>query len=237
MYLAAEEESAIGGDLYAAAARGRSGARVLVGDVQGKGLAAVEVAGLLLGAFRRAARADIPLDAVPGYLDDDLREDLADLADLADEDGVARDRGQSAGTNFLEGFVTAVVIDVADENGGGLSIANCGHPPPLLIHDGTVEQLFPGVPGLPLGLGDLTRQTQHIDTYDMAVGDVLLLYTDGVTEARDAEGTFYPLDDRLARWTADSPDALLEAIRDDLLHYVDARLADDIAMVAVQRVS
>ena len=92
------------------------------------------------------------------------------------------------------------------------------------------------MPDLPLGLGDLTRQTQHIDTYDMAVGDILLLYTDGVIEARDAEGAFYPLADRLARWTADGPDTLLSAVRADLLRYADARLGDDIAMVAVQRV-
>ena len=57
MYLAADEEAAIGGDLYAAAVTERDATRVLIGDVQGKGLAAVEVAGLLLsGVPPRGAR-------------------------------------------------------------------------------------------------------------------------------------------------------------------------------------
>jgi hypothetical protein len=48
---------------------------------------------------------------------------------------------------------------------------------------------------------------------------------------------FYPLAERLPRWAADTPDALLEDIRADLLRHAEARLSDDIAMVAVQRVA
>ncbi|WP_037909233.1 PP2C family protein-serine/threonine phosphatase [Actinacidiphila yeochonensis] len=132
--------------------------------------------------------------------------------------------------------MTAVVIDVADD-GSVVRVANCGHPPPLLIHDGTVATLFPGAPELPLGLGDLSEGRHHIDVHPLAVGDILLLYTDGVIEARDPAGEFYPLAEHLARWTADTPEALLEDIRADLLRHADARLSDDIAMVAVQRVA
>ena len=245
MYLAADEEAAIGGDLYAAAVTEREATRVLVGDVQGKGLAAVEVAGLLLAAFRRAVRARTPLSGLSAFLDRSLREDLVDIAADGDPDS-ARDTdpeqdaaGPAGSTNpearFLERFVTAVVVDIAAD-GGSVAIANSGHPPPLLIHGGAVEQLMPERPDLPLGLGDLSGQPQHIDTHVLAVGDILLLYTDGVIEARDRDGRFYPLADRLAHWTAGTPQALLEKVKADLLRYVDTKLADDVAMVAVQRV-
>jgi serine phosphatase RsbU (regulator of sigma subunit) len=233
MYLAADEEAAIGGDLYAAGLGDRGGTRVLVGDVQGKGLGAVEVAGLLLSTFRRAVRARVSLRALPGYLDRGLR---ADLVDLAEDDDPRALRTLPAEPDFLERFVTAVIVDIAGD-GGSVRIANCGHPPPLLIRGDTVVQLFPDVPDLPLGLGDLTRPDQHIDTHDLALGDILLLYTDGVIEARDGEGTFYPLADRLAEWTRDTPEVLLEDIRADLLRFSASGLGDDIAMVALQRVS
>lgn len=243
MYLAADEESAIGGDLYAAAAMDGGGARVLIGDVQGKGLGAIEVAGFLLSSFRRASHRRTPLPDLPGYLDRRLREDLADLSDLADGD--AADGSLPAGSGrrpaprtqprLLEGFVTAVVVDVAGD-GTTMEIANCGHPPPLLIRDREVRRLDPAVPALPLGLGDLSTDTQPVDTYELGRGDVLLLYTDGVIEARDGDGRFYPLADRLAAFSQSAPDELLRAISDDLARHVRSRLSDDVAMVAVQRV-
>lgn len=235
MYLAADEEAAVGGDLYAAGADDRGGTRVLVGDVQGKGLAAVEVVSLLLTAFRRAGRARVALPALPGYLDRGLRADLLDL----EEDGEVCTPGSGSGvpgdSEFLERFVTAVVVDIAAD-GDSVRIANCGHPPPLLIRGDRVLQLFPEVPDLPLGLGDLSRPEHHIDVHDLVSGDILLLYTDGVIEARDAAGVFYPLAERLTGWVGETPAALLEDIRSDLLRYTAPGLGDDIAMVALQRV-
>lgn len=221
---------------------------MLVGDVQGKGLAAVEVTGLMLSAFRRAVRARIPLAALPGFLDTNLRQDLVDIAEDGDPD-CAWDKNAEPGprpagddgpppleAHFLERFVTAVVIDIASD-GSTVEVVNSGHPPPLLIHGRAVRALLPDRPELPLGLGDLTGQTQHVDTYGLDIGDIILLYTDGVIEARDARGTFYPLTERLARWAPDGPQSLLETIKTDLFSFVDTRLADDVAMVAVQRVS
>lgn len=235
MYMAADEESTIGGDVYATARLpGRS--RVLIGDVQGKGLAAVEMAGYLLSAFRRAARQHVGLGDLPGYLDVNLREDLTDTdaghgGATDDEDAHALD----ASRRRMEGFVTALIMDF-DERDDAIHVANRGHPSPLLIHEDKVRALDPDRPGLPLGLGDLDGDVQHVDIYDFAPGDTVLLYTDGVTEARDRSGTFYPLAERLERWTDRSPQALLEAVRSDLLgHVVSARLGDDVAMVAVHR--
>ncbi|SEG81707.1 Stage II sporulation protein E (SpoIIE), partial [Actinacidiphila yanglinensis] len=215
MYLAAEEEAAIGGDLYAAGVDERGDTRVLVGDVQGKGLAAVEVVGLLLSSFRRAVRSGVPLESLPGYLDEGLRDDLVDLEENGAPGTVD---SRPVEPEFLERFVTAVVVDIADD-GGTVRIANCGHPPPLLIRGDRVIPLLPDVPELPLGLGDLGRGGHHVDSYDLALGDILLLYTDGVIEARNVEGAFYPLADRLAYWTRDTPAVLLEDVRIDLTRY------------------
>jgi serine phosphatase RsbU (regulator of sigma subunit) len=107
----------------------------------------------------------------------------------------------------------------------------------MLIRGDSVITLFPEVPDLPLGLGDLARPDPCIDTHDLVLGDILLLYTDGVIETRDGEGAFYPLADRLTSWTSDTPAALLEDVRTDLLHHSAAGLGDDIAMVALQRVA
>lgn len=70
----------------------------------------------------------------------------------------------------------------------------------------------------------------------MGIGDILLLYTDGVIEARNAAGEFYPLADRLGQWISCACDDLLSAIADDLARHLAAPRADDVAMVAVQRI-
>ncbi|WP_327292658.1 PP2C family protein-serine/threonine phosphatase [Streptomyces sp. NBC_01198] len=236
-YMAADQEAAIGGDLYATADLGSGRIRLLVGDVQGKGLAAVEVASMLIAAFRRAARHHTPLRAMPGFLDRNLREDLTDLADAPPpQPGTDPEPEAAESPDFLERFVTAAMVDVAAD-GDSIEIVNCGHPAPILLHQDTVLALEPGQPAIPLGLGDLTPEAQHIDCYDLAVGDVLLLYTDGVIEARDDLGTFYPLAERLAGWTGLPPHDLLSVLTADLLQHVGRRLGDDVAIVAVQRMS
>jgi serine phosphatase RsbU (regulator of sigma subunit) len=125
------------------------------------------------------------------------------------------------------------VADIA-EDAAQLCIANCGHPAPLLIHDTKVQTLNSAEPVLPLGLGALDGEPCRVDAFDFAPGDTLLLYTDGVIEARNAEGQFYPLSDRIGAWTSYSPDKLLEAIRVDLMSHAGGRLADDVVMVAVR---
>lgn len=235
LYMAAEEEAAIGGDLYAATVLESGEARLMVGDVQGKGLGAVEVAGFLLSGFRRAARRKVDLPDLPCYLDRRLREDLSDVMETAETPAPEGVRvAPRSGPRLLEGFVTAVVVDVAD-GGDRMRVANCGHPPPLLLHAGTVRRLTPQVPALPIGLGDIGEERHDVDTYVMEPGDVLLLYTDGVTEARDEEGVFYPLTERVGAWSAETPETLLRKLREDLLAHAASRLADDVALVAIQR--
>ncbi len=75
-------------------------------------------------------------------------------------------------------------------------------------------------------------------TFPFAAGDVLLLYTDGVLEARDRSGTFYPLAERVAAWAGLHPQALLDHLCEDLLaHATGNTLGDDAAMVAIERLA
>jgi serine phosphatase RsbU (regulator of sigma subunit) len=229
MYLASEEEAEIGGDLYAIADCGRT-TRILIGDVRGKGLVALDEVNSLLSAFRQAARHGTPLPELAPYLERAFGEDIEQAA-RAD----VRDHGDgSASPHFTERFVTALVVDIPKED-SQIRILNCGHSPPLLIQQDQVWTLYPAAPALPLGLGDMGEPVPRVDTVDFSPGDTLLLYTDGLIEARDASGAFYPLTERLRQWTRLTPDELLETIQRDLRRHVQAPLADDVAVVAIQR--
>jgi serine phosphatase RsbU (regulator of sigma subunit) len=216
LYLAAEDEAQIGGDLYAAT-QYDEGIRVLIGDVRGKGLSAIGEAALLLGAFRESAHRHVELTALAAALDQSITRYAAELEPV-----------EEAG----ERFATALLVEIPDQNPVTM-LTSCGHPPPLLLSPGhavTVPSLHPSPP---LGVHGNVEHT--LDVFSFEPGDTLLLYTDGVVEARDAHGRFYPLADRVARWTDDSPEALMHHLRRDLLAHAGGRLGDDAALIAVHR--
>ncbi|WP_404796104.1 PP2C family protein-serine/threonine phosphatase [Streptomyces pristinaespiralis] len=223
VYLAAEAEAQIGGDLYAAA-RTAHGTRLLIGDVRGKGLEAVGDAALLLGAFRGAAHRQADLPALVSYLEGTVSSDL-------DDPGAA-----GPGGTPTEAFITAAVLDVPDDV-PAVDLVNCGHPPPLLLlRDGDVVALEVRRTAPPLGLTEFTGSVFTAETFAFEPGDTLLLYTDGVIEARDQAGAFFPLTERLADCAGRAPHAILGRLRQDLLaHAAGGSLGDDAAMVAVSR--
>ncbi|WP_327596166.1 PP2C family protein-serine/threonine phosphatase [Streptomyces chartreusis] len=223
VYLAAESEAQIGGDLYAAA-RTERGIRIVIGDVRGKGLEAVGDAALLLGAFRGAAHRQADLPALMSFLEGTVSSDLDDPAAL---DATAEDRGES--------FITAAALDIPDDE-PVLHLINCGHPPPLLLRGDQVRPLAVRHPAPPLGLTEFVATELSEETFAFEYGDVVLLYTDGVIEARDGGGTFYPLAERVAGKAAEhGPDALLTHLCKDLMRHVGGHLGDDAAMVAIER--
>ncbi|WP_263636221.1 PP2C family protein-serine/threonine phosphatase [Streptomyces sp. CoH27] len=215
LYLSAAAEARIGGDLFEAVPTGY-GVRLLIGDVRGKGLLAVETAAALLGAFREAAYEE---------------PDLATLA-VRLETSMARRAVQLGGDETAERFVTAVFAEIP-AHGGLVRIVNCGHPPPLCLRAGQVRELDSGRSAPPLNLGMLVQDPYHIDVYPFGPGDQLLLYTDGVTETRDASGAFYPLAERVRSWGPLPPGELLARLHDDLLAYSPRGLQDDTAALAV----
>ncbi|MDI3406022.1 PP2C family protein-serine/threonine phosphatase [Streptomyces cavernicola] len=219
LYLAAEAEAEIGGDLYAAV-RTSSGTRLIIGDVRGKGMTAVGDAALLLGAFRAAAHREATLVELVKYLDGSVCWSLSEPGET-DRTG--------------ETFITAAVLDIPDE-GSGISMVDCGHPPPVVRRGGgRVTTVEARQPAPPLGLGEVAHPDYHVDVFTFAVGDLLLLYTDGVIEARDSAGAFYPLVERIDGWQESSPEAFLRRLRRDLFDHVGGRLRDDVAMIAIER--
>jgi serine phosphatase RsbU (regulator of sigma subunit) len=192
--------------------------------VRGKGLGAVEVAADIIGRFRELAYSVHTLDEIAYRLDA----------------GLSRRFGPQ------EEFVTALLVQI-DPDVGKLTIVNCGHPPPILISaDNEVTVLEVRAPAPPLGLLTLGSESGAKETYIFQPDDQLLLYTDGVTEARDASEVFYPLEERVAvlapqarpktarmgiRRTGPS---LLDLVRDDLLRHVGSPPHDDAAMLLIR---
>jgi hypothetical protein len=187
LYLAAEDEAQIGGDLYAVAPVGHA-VRIIIGDVRGKGLQAIGESGFLLGAFRQASRQSLTLDTLAAALDQSVAQYLSDLGGLVDSP-----------EDIAEHFVTAMLLEIPDE-GDLVRMTDCGHPPPLLISAGRLTPVASSDPAPPLGLGAMGAGGQPLDTFRFGPGDMILLYTDGVVEARDHQGAFYPLAERVAQW-------------------------------------
>lgn len=241
VYVAAEAGARIGGDLYAAVRTPR-GARVMIGDVRGKGLMAVGDAALLLGAYRAAAHRDPPLPRLVAHLQNAVCSETegpegyegpegAEESEWTDEES-----GQPTGdTSAGERFVTAAVLDIPDDE-QVLRLINCGHPPPILLRDGEPTELAVRDPALPLGVsGSVTEDDYEAETFPYRDGDLLLLYTDGVVETRDADGVFYPLADRLRAWRETDPERLAQRLHGDLVVHAGGSLSDDVALVAIAR--
>ncbi|MCB5178370.1 PP2C family protein-serine/threonine phosphatase [Streptomyces antimicrobicus] len=221
MYLAAEKGAQIGGDLYEAV-QTRYGVRMIVGDVRGKGLPAVRAAAVVLGAFREAVHYEADLAEVVVHCGEALRRDAV----LA---------GGAGGDALLEGFVTAVVVQVPDAH--TVEVVNRGHPAPLLLRDGRVQDLTPGHPLPPLGLEEfLAGPAAAPDRYAFEPGDRLLLHTDGVIEARDQDKAFFELPEAIAAMADRPREEFLEGLRRRLLAHTGGRLVDDVAVIVADRV-
>ncbi|MFE6040757.1 PP2C family protein-serine/threonine phosphatase [Streptomyces sp. NPDC056452] len=221
VYLAAEAGAQLGGDLYATA-RTAEGTRVIIGDVRGKGLDAINSAAGVLGAFRALARQEKGLPDLVSRLETSVAAHRIDALHEAEDETIA------------EAFVTAAVLDIPD-GAEVVRLVSCGHPPPLVLRAGQVRLLGTKDPAPPLGLGHLltTRPTEEV--FAFRTGDTLLLYTDGVTEARDRSGEFYPLTERMTLQRGESPEALLKHLCADLLRHAGGSLGDDAALVAIER--
>lgn len=202
-YLSAAEDAVVGGDLYDCCLEGYT--RVLVGDVRGKGLAAVEQAARVIRAFRQAAAAK------------------PHLADVASSMHTYLERFFGA-----EEFATALLVECSSNT---ITLTSAGHPPAILIRrDGAVS--FVDLPaGLPLGIGDDFDAT----TVAWNPGDRLLLYTDGLSEARNADGEFLPLLEVCATLGSGTiEDALAGLLEEVRRHVPHGDLGDDLAVVMLE---
>jgi hypothetical protein len=216
LYRPALRAALVGGDLYDVR-EGPYGVRALVGDVQGHGLAAVGTVAGLLGAFREAVLDEPELGGVADRLNRRLRVDAA----AETEAGL---------------FATALLLELALDE-GEVRVVSLGHPPVLLIRGGAAREVA-AEPGPPLGVTDRASGAS-VAVEGLRAGDVLLGYTDGVTEARDRDGAFYPFGERLAALLregggvgGESPGWLVEAVWRDLSAFAGAP-QDDVALLSL----
>ena len=201
----------VGGDLFEVVRLAEDRLVVAVGDVCGKGIPAALFMAVAVTLLRTLARQ---LES-PGEL----------LARLNDE---------LAAQNPQAMFVTMVCLDV---RGGRITGANAGHPPTLLVGAaGQTREVF-STSGTVLGV--YPGQAYASETLQLEVGDSLVLYTDGVTEAADPTNALFG-EERLQGCYAGGPGGTAAEMVDMLLRAVrafagGAPQADDIAILALRR--
>ncbi|MFD4246900.1 SpoIIE family protein phosphatase [Streptomyces sp. NPDC058525] len=178
---------------------GRTG--LVIGDVMGHGIHAAAVMGQLRTAVRTLARLDVPPEQMLRSLD-------AVVADLGEDE------------------MATCVYAVHDPASGGCVVARAGHPPPAVAAaDGTITFLD-GPPGTPLGTGGQDFRTEEVA---LPPGSLLVLYTDGLIEARDRD-----LDegmDQLARALAGARQPLEELCDGILERLLPCDPQDDVAVL------
>ncbi|MBK1833011.1 PP2C family protein-serine/threonine phosphatase [Roseibacillus ishigakijimensis] len=191
---------------------------VVIADVSGKGVAA----GLVMASCRSALRAhavvsDGPaaaLSALNRQIFSDVREDM---------------------------FVSSAYA-VLENGSGKVTLARAGHDAPLLYRKSTgeVERLKPG--GLALGIdrGAVFERVLKEMEIELASGDVLLFYTDGVNEAENAKGQEFGKDRLIKRFAAlasEGAEGVVEQLPEELRKFAGSRdQFDDITLVAIERV-
>jgi hypothetical protein len=150
----------VGGDGFDYAVDGTT-ANLLILDAAGRGLRAGLACAVAIAAVRAARRAGHGLPGQAGAADAALVEQFPDAR-----------------------FVTAVLVEL-DLHAGRLRFLNAGHPAPLLFRDGRLVRELESARRLPLGLQDASAE---VGEEQLQLGDRVLLHTDGITEARDADG-------------------------------------------------
>ena len=221
-----------GGDIYDVMAT-PFGVRLLIGDVMGTGLAANQTGLRILNAWRELACTEPSLAGV-----------------------AVRLHALITRSEHPDRFVTALLVNfpvtgpweqppagTADPDparGSRAEIVCCGHPPPLLLRDGSAVFVEPYA-APPLGLLDLADGWCKASLILVGEGDQLLLYTDGVSEARDGAGRFFPLAEQTAMALragadpgtgADRPQ-LLDSLVASLRDHAGDRVTDDIMLLLV----
>ncbi|MBV9217413.1 MAG: SpoIIE family protein phosphatase [Acidobacteria bacterium] len=204
----------IGGDYYDFIERPNGNILVALGDVSGKGTAAALLMSSLHAAIHAQSSAQAELDRIIVSVNEYLAENTP-----------------------ANRFVTLFLAEL-DPKGGVLKFINAGHNPPLLGRaDGTVEQLASG--GLPLGIMPFAEY--DMGTIEMAAGDVLVIYSDGVSEANNLAEEEFGLD-RLSQVIrgniARSASGIRDKVESALSEFTGTAPAnDDITLVIVKKVA
>jgi hypothetical protein len=212
LYHSAQDGARIGGDLFDVRTS-PFGLRLILGDVQGHGLPAVNAAGKLLSCFHEAILDEPELEGIASRLERRLLVEA--------EEGY-----------IPELFASALLVEFREDT-AEIRLLSCGHPPPLLLRGGAVEEVdLKPRPLLGLRL-ESRKRPPSVMTVPFRSGEALLAYSDGVIEVRDSDGHYYPLTQRLnGRALPPSPQEVIGLVWDDLTRFA-ARLDDDVSLLVV----
>ncbi|WP_267243181.1 SpoIIE family protein phosphatase [Streptomyces sp. PR69] len=211
-YLPAAETARVGGDWYDAIPLPGSRVALVVGDVMGHSMTSAAIMGQLRTTAQTLAQLDLPPQEVLHHLDE---------------------QAQRLGTDRMATCLYAVYDPVSHR----ITIANAGHPPPVLLHLGGRAEVLRVPPGAPIGVGGVDFEAVELDA---PAGATLLLYTDGLVESRlrDVWTGIEQLRERLAataQLTGPDHSPPLEALCDDVLDMLGpGDRDDDIALLAAR---
>jgi sigma-B regulation protein RsbU (phosphoserine phosphatase) len=213
VFVAGEQGLAIGGDFLDVFRLASNDWAVVLGDVCGKGARAASLTGLARWAVRGAA--------VHKFAPSDVLKDLNAVL-LADGD---------ADDHFCTAVFARLELDVC---GAWMTLATSGHPQPVLVRaSGLIERR--GAPSLPLGMFDAIDPVD--DRVGLGPGDSLVFYTDGITEARDADGSLFGtagLIEVLRQSLGDSAAEITGRVIDAAREFSAFGLNDDAAVLVVR---
>jgi serine phosphatase RsbU (regulator of sigma subunit) len=211
-YLPAAETARVGGDWYDAIPLPGSRVALVVGDVMGHSMTSAAIMGQLRTTAQTLAGLDLPPQEVLHHLDE---------------------QAQRLGTDRMATCLYAVYDPVTHR----ITIANAGHPPPVLLHLGGRAEVLRVPPGAPIGVGGVDFEAVELDA---PAGATLLLYTDGLVESRlrDVWTGIEQLRERLAataQLTGPDHPPPLEALCDEVLDMLGpGDRDDDIALLAAR---
>ncbi|MET0491732.1 MAG: PP2C family protein-serine/threonine phosphatase, partial [Actinoplanes sp.] len=202
----------VGGDAFDYAANGDV-VHIALFDTVGHGISASALTTLALNTYRNARRSGL---------------DLADTYRSIDK----WIKAQYAGS-----FVTAVMAEL-DTRTGVYRRISAGHPAELHLRGGWPMAALPTPTALPLGLGHMLPRPPGVTELVLEPGDTLMLYTDGITEARSAEGELFGVD-RLSSFiieelTKGSPAETMRKLIHKIVSYENGELRDDATAALVQ---
>ncbi|MGW1889720.1 SpoIIE family protein phosphatase [Streptomyces sp. NPDC002004] len=211
-YLPAAETARVGGDWYDAIPLPGSRVALVVGDVMGHSMTSAAIMGQLRTTAQTLAGLDLPPQEVLHHLDE---------------------QAQRLGSDRMATCLYAVYDPVSHR----ITIANAGHPPPVLLHLGGRAEVLRVPPGAPIGVGGVDFEAVELDA---PAGATLLLYTDGLVESRlrDVWSGIEQLRERLAataQLTGPDHPPPLEALCDEVLDMLGpGDRDDDIALLAAR---